>query len=421
MISMVSLAIRYLFSRKRQSLFTLLGIFLGAGGFVVISGFFLGFRFFFIDNLVNNSAHIFIQARQEFLEPHSLDESFFKNETKHVFWKSIPAGEKDYHRIESPQGWYERLDSDPKIEAYSPQLVVPALFSKGGSPIAAGFTGCLPEKQARVNTVAANMVEGKFSDIGGGGNRIIVGQELLKRLGAKIFENVMVTVGVGKQTPFQIVGTFDSGNKRSDLQAYGPLADVQRANHTLNLINEIDVRLFDYEQSSTKATTWSALSSETIESWDQRNSSIFTMFALQAMMRNIIVFVIMLVAGFGIYNVLMMTVSQKMKDIAILQAMGYESWEIRLLFLFQGFLLGVVGALLGLIAGFFICQYLQTLPFGGRPGATRPPGHLTIELTMGIYLQASLLSMMSALIASYLPARAAAKFTPIEIIRGGAV
>ena len=136
-------------------------------------------------------------------------------------------------------------------------------------------------------------------------------------------------------------------------------------------------------------------------------------------MRNIIVAVVMLVAGFGIYNVLMMTVTQKMRDIAILQAMGYESWEIRMLFLFQGLILGLVGAVLGLIVGYFICKYLETLPFGARPGSTRPPGHLTIVFTLGIHLQASLLSIMSALVASYLPARSAAKFTPIEIIRGG--
>lgn len=417
---MIALALRYLFSRKRQSLFTLLGIFLGAGGFVIISGFFAGFKTFFIDNLVNNSAHIFIQARQDFLEPHSLDQFFFGDGVNHVFWTSVPAGEKDYNRIESPQSWYLRLEADPRIEAFSPQLVVAALFSKGGNPISGGFTGCLPEKQSLVNTVADNMVIGKFSDISGGGNRIIVGQELLNRLGAKIFENIMVSVGNHGETPFQIVGTFDSGNIRSDLQAYGSLADVQRANHSLNRINQIDVRLYDYEKAANMATTWSMISTESIESWDQRNSSIFTMFALQAMMRNIIVFVVMLVAGFGIYNVLMMTVTQKMKDIAILQTMGYESWEIRFLFLFQGLILALIGAALGLIAGYFICKYLQTLPFGGRSGSTRPPGHLTIDLTFMIYFQASLLSVLSALVASYLPARSAAKFTPIEIIRGGA-
>lgn len=417
---MISLAIRYLFSRKRQSLFTLLGIFLGAASFVIISGFFSGFKYFFIDNLVNNSAHIFIQARQEFLTPHGLDEVFFKSAYSHIFWKSVPAGQKDYNRIEKPQAWYKRLEADPRVEAFSPQLVVAGLFSSGATTVTASLTGCIPEKQSLVNTVSSNMVEGKFTDIGGGGNRIIVGQELMKRLGVKLFQNVMVTIGSGKPTPFQIVGAFDSGNKRSDLQAYGSLADVQKVNRTLNEINEIDVRLVDYEQAAQVATTWSSISNEAIESWDQRNSSIFVMFALQALMRNIIVLVVMLVASFGIYNVLMMTVTQKMKDIAILQAMGYESWEIRMLFLFQGITLGLIGAAIGLVVGYFVCEYLQTLPFGARSDSTRPAGHLTIELTFAIYLQASVLSVLSAVLASYLPSRAAAKLTPIEIIRGGA-
>lgn len=416
---MISLAIRYLFSRKRQSLFTLLGIFLGAAGFVIISGFFIGFKFFMIDNLVNNSAHIFIQARQDFLQPHSLDSAFFGEKIKHAFWRSIPAGEKAYNRIENPQGWYERLDADSRVEVYSPQISVAALFSKGGTSVSAALIGCDPEKQAYVNTVAANMVEGKFSDIGAGGNRIILGQELLNRLGAKISQIVMVSVASGTQIPFQIVGTFDSGNKRSDMLAYGSLSDVQRANHSQNRINEIDVKLFDFEKSAMLATTWSGLSPEAIESWDQRNSNIFTIFALQALMRNIIVFVVMLVAGFGIYNVLMMTVTQKMKDIAILQTMGYESWEVRMLFLFQGLILGLIGAVLGMVAGYFGCRYLQTLPFGGMPGSTRPPGHLVINLNLRIYLEASILSLASALLASYLPARSAAQLTPIEIIRGG--
>lgn len=405
---MISLAIKYLFSKKRQSLFTLLGIFLGAAGFIIISGFFIGFKDFMINNLVNNSAHIFIQARQDFLETHELDQAFFNEKYKHIFWESVPAGEKDSNRIEGPQGWYKRLDADPRVNVYSPQLVVAALFSKGGAPISAGLTGCLPEKQSLVNTVAENMVQGKFSDFAAGGNRIIVGQELLNRLGAKIFQNVMVSVGNGAQTPFQIVGSFDSGNKRSDLQAFGFLSDVQKINQTKNHINQIDVRLFDYDLSTGMASTWSGFSIELIESWDQRNSNIFSIFALQAMMRNIIVAVVMLVAGFGIYNVLMMTVTQKIKDIAILQTMGYESWEIRSLFLFQGLILGLIGAMLGLIAGYFVCKYLQTLPFGGRPDSTRPAGHLTIVLTLAVYIQASLLSVLSALLASYLPARSAA-------------
>jgi lipoprotein-releasing system permease protein len=417
---MISLAVKYLFSRKRQSLFTLLGIFLGAAGYVTISGFFVGFQNYLVDQLVNNSAHIFIQARQEFLAPHSLDSSLFKGISAHFFWSSVPAGRKDYARIEKPQSWYARLEADPRVAVYSPQMNVAALFSKAKASVSGSLIGCLPSHQSKVNTIASEMVEGSLSDVGSGGNRIVVGKELMRELGAKLQQNIMIAVGAFPPIPFKIVGIFDSGNRQTDLQAFGALADVQKANHASNQINEIDVKLLDYQIASRMSATWAKLSPEKIESWDQRNSNIFSIFALQTMMRYIIVGVVMLVAGFGIYNVLMMTVSHKIKDIAILGALGFDSSEITLLFLFQGLILGVCGALTGIVTGYLVCTFLQTLTMPGPPGSTKMPEHLHISLDYGIYLQASLLSILAAAFASFVPARSAGKLTPIEIIRGGA-
>lgn len=415
---MTSLALRYLISKRRQSLFTLLGIFLGAGGYVTISGFFVGFQNYIIDQLVNNSAHIFVQFRQEQLEPHSLDRAFFGDRYAKVFWATVPAGRKDYARIENPQSWYRRLQADPRVKAYSPQMSVAALFSKAKASASVSLIGVIPEKQAQVSNLASKMVEGKFTDIGAGGNRIVVGAELLKQLGAKVSQNINVSVGSAAAVPFKIVGVYDSGNRNSDLQAFGALADVQKINSRASQINEIDVTLYDYQQASSVATSWAAISPEKVESWDQRNAGFFSMIYLQTMMRYLIVGVVMLVAGFGIYNVLMMTVNQKMKDVAILRAMGYEPKDILFLFLFQGLILGATGAITGAVAGYCICLYLQTLTMSGPPGSTTHE-HLHIALSTSIYLQASLLAILASTLASLLPSRSASRLTPIEIIRGG--
>ena len=99
------------------------------------------------------------------------------------------------------------------------------------------------------------MTDGEFSEIGAGGNRIIVGQKLLRRLGAKLLQDIVVSTGAGSPIPFQIIGVYDSENKAGNLQAYASLADVQRANRTLNRVNEFGVRLVDYEQSASLART----------------------------------------------------------------------------------------------------------------------------------------------------------------------
>lgn len=415
---MISLALRYLLARRRQTVLTLLGIFFGAAGYVAISGFFLGFQNYIVQEMVNNSAHVHVQERDDYLTERSLDGAFFRGAFARVFWAAAPAGRKDNARVENPQGWYARLKADPRVVAYSPLLTTSALFTKSRTSVSVTLIGCEPDKQAKVMNVLDNMTEGSFSQIASGGNRVVIGRELLNRLGLRLSQNVLVSVGTRAATPFKIVGVFSSGNKQTDLQAYGALADVQKLNGTPNVVNEIAVRLTDYSRATDVATEWSKLLPEKSESWAQQNSSVFSMFYMQNVMRAVIVATVMIVAGFGIYNVLMMTVTQKRRDIAILRSMGYGAGEVESLFLFQGLLLGGVGASLGLAVGYGACRYLQTLSFPGPPGSTKVD-HLHIALTASIYLQAAALALFASTLASFLPARAAGRLTPIEIIRAG--
>ena len=113
-----------------------------------------------------------------------------------------------------------------------------------------------------------------------------------------------------------------------------------------------------------------------------------------------------------------MVVSQKRKDIAILRSMGFETRDVIVLFLSQGLLLGLVGGALGLVLGYVICLYLQTIPFGGGPLGAKATT-MKISFQISIYVYAMLLANLSAAVASLLPARAAGKVTPIQIIREG--
>ena len=415
---MIALALRYLLARRRQTILTLLGIFFGAAGYVVISGFFLGFQDYLTEQLVNNGAHVHIQERDEYLTEHALDRAFYGTRPEHVFWDAPPVGRKDNARVENPEGWYARLKADPRVAAFSPQLTASALFTKARTSVSVSLIGCDPAKQAQVMNILSDMTEGDFNAIAAGGNRVVVGLELLNRLGLRVSQNVLVSAGAGAAEPFKIVGVFSTGNKNSDLQAYGALADVQRLNGTPNVVNEIGVRLKDFNQATEVATLWSKLLPEKSESWAQQNAPVFTIFRMQNIMRLLIIAIVMIVAGFGIYNVLMMTVSQKRRDIAILRSMGYGRGDVEALFLFQGLLLGAVGAALGLSCGYGVCRYLQTLTFSGPPGSTKSE-HMHIALTLAIYAQAAGLALAACAVASYLPARAAGKLTPIEIIRTG--
>lgn len=416
---MISLAFRYLLARRKQSLLTLLGIFFGAAAYVTISGFMLGFREYLVNQLVNNSPHVYIQAREEFLTADSLNRAMYGDAVAHVFWAVPPSGTKDTAIVDNPQSWYERLKADPRVVAYTPQLTANALFSKGPTTATASLIGTDPLRQVQVTTIGDYVVEGRWEDLAAGGNRLVIGAELRRKLGVNVSQNVLVSVTNGTPTPFKVVGVYSTGNLLTDIQAYGALSDVQKINRTPNEVSQIGVKLHDHTRAASLASSWSKLSPEKIESWDQKNASLFDVFRIQDAVRFLSIGSILVVAGFGIYNVLNMTVMQKRRDIAILRSMGYSTGDVTWLFFSQGLIVAVSGAALGLLFGYGLCRFLETIPFGGGPlGAG--PGHLVISFNPAIYIQAAILALLAASIASVLPARAAGKLTPIEIIRAGA-
>lgn len=416
---MIFLALRYLLERRKQTIFTLLGVFLGTMAYVGVSGFFKGFQNYMVQQLVDNTAQIHIQARQDILTDHKLDGAFYNKKSTYVLWSSPPSGLLGYLEVQNPQAWYERLNADKRVEAFSPIISAPVLFTLAKNSVSASLIGCDPLQQSKVTSIAKYMTEGKFTDIAGGGNRVIMGDELMKRIGAAKDQVVLVSVGTRDAIPMKVVGRYLSGNRGADLQAYAALNDVQRMNGTPNRVNEIAVRLKDYRMAASMAESWSSISPEKIESWDQQNVNILSVIKMQTTLRFTMIFAILVVAGFGIYNVLNMTVTQKRQDIAILRSMGYDTFDIVLLFFSQGVIVGFIGAMFGLISGYLLCLYLQTISFF-PPNSSHAGETLHISLDVGIYIQATMLALLAASVASILPAKAAGKLTPIEIIRTGA-
>ena len=412
---MLKLAIRHLLSKKKQTLFTFLGIMLSAVAYVVISGILIGFREYFVDQLINNDAQIRIYAKEDLLETHQLDKVFF--EGKKVFWYVGPSGRKDNPRIVNPLGWQNRLRHDSHVQAFSPQLTTQVIVTNLGVASSVRLLGSYPEEQQKVTNIGKYMTVGAFKDIGLGGNRIIVGKDLLKKIGARVFQTVMLSSGKTAPKPYKIVGVFKSGIKVLDEDTiFGYLVDAQRLNQSPNQINEIAIRLKDVSIAKQLALDWTKTSDEKVQSWDQINKNLLNVFQIQDRTRAIMVSAILLVAGFGIYNVLTMTVTQKRKEIAILRSMGFEAKDILSLFLTQGILLGVSGGIVGLFVGYMMCRYLSTVPFsGGSMGSGT--GTMTVSFNQLIYMKGFALSFFSAVIASFIPAYSAGKLTPIDIIR----
>jgi lipoprotein-releasing system permease protein len=386
---MLGLALRYLLARRRQTLLMLLGITAGTASFITLSGLLVGFKDYLVDQMVNNAAALRIEAPE------------------------------DGAALADPGAWSRRLDADPRVASYAPQLEAAAVFSRGGRSAASGVIGCDPRRQGNVTTIAAYVTEGRFLELSAAPRRIAIGVELQKKLGAALGTSMTLIPAGGKPVEFKVAAVFKTGVQQADLGAYARLEDIQNASGRGKDVSAIAVRLKDYTLASAIAREWSAFSKDRVRSWDQMNANLMATFKAEDWVRFLAIGAVLLVAAFGIYNVLNMMVVQKRKDIAILRSMGFGFADVVGLFLAQGLLLGAVGAGLGALAGWGAGVYLRTVSIGGNPMGAGT-GKLAVTLDGAMFLEAAGFALVAVVAATVIPAMAAGRLNPIEVIRSGA-
>ena len=411
---MFFLAIRHLLSRKRQTTLIFLGISMGTMMFAIISGLQLGMREFVVDRLLSNSPHIKISARDQTVDKDEMTKRFYPDGGA-IEWITPPSGKREEAHIMYPQGWFDRLREDPEVIGYSPSLNMSVIISKGDTRHPAMLVGVVPALHKKVLNINQYIKTGSLDDLSNGGNRVILGDKLLENLGAKVGDNLLVSAGHGELRPLKIAGILSLAVEEVDKTLMiASLTDVQQLNKSPGRINEISVSLVDIDRSQELSDSWKLVSRDKVESWEEVNASFLQIFVFQDIVRITVTTAILVVAAFGIYNVLSIIVNQKRREIAILRSIGYPPKMILQLFLIQGIMLGFSGAIFGLLIGFGLNLYIETIDLGIPIGTGN---HLIISFSPHIYVMGFSMAFLSAILASLLPAYAASKLTPIDIIR----
>ncbi len=415
---MLNLSIKYLFSRKSQTILTLLGIIIGSFAFVTINSFFQGFQGFLMENLVNNNAHIKITPRDSTPSLADMQKRVYSDNVS-AFFINNPKQQKVNEYIQSPELWYRRFRLDKEVVAFSPQITSNAMVTQIAAPYSVKLVGIDPSAQMKITDIENKMVNGSMSNLSKK-NSFVIGAGLAKKIGAYLSDLVYLSIGEKPPTAFKVRGIFATGIRDFDENTiYSNIEDAWEIIGDRGKINTIGVRLKDFQKSALKVSHWAEISDERIESWDQINKNFLNVFKIQNVTRYMMVFITIIVASFGIFNVLNMMVNNKKRDIAILGALGFTPKQVSQIFLNQGLLLGLVGGIIGLILGYFGCLFIETIPMGETPMGTGT-GHLNVAFEISIYLKAFFIAIFAAVFSSYFPARSASKLQPIDIIRGQA-
>jgi lipoprotein-releasing system permease protein len=214
-----------------------------------------------------------------------------------------------------------------------------------------------------------------------------------------------------------VVGIFDTGVTPVDYsRAYMLQNDAQTLLDKKNIVNEIILRTSDYTEAREFAQQIEGICGYKTESWQEANANFLKIFAIQRLITYIITGALMVVAAFGVLNILIMAVMERVNDIAILKSFGLSRNDITRIYIVQGLVIGLIGSTVGLGAGKLLVELLRRIPIQ-MEGLVKAEGLLMSEHRSD-YIAAFVASMVIVIIAAVYPARRAAKFDPVEVIRG---
>lgn len=410
----LGIAAAQLTHRRRQTIVSTMGVALGVGFFIATSSVMSGSEKDLTQRLVDNAPHITIkdEFRTAAKQPIYLaypDATIKLTNTKP---REYLRGIKNYGAI------VEELSQQSGVIAEA-ALTGQAIVRYASKDVGASIAGIDPEKERHLTTVERDMREGSLMRLRTASQGIVIGRGMSVRLGLGMEDLATVVSPTGLVRRMKVVGIFSTGNLLLDEgQVYMLVKDAQVLLDKPFIANRIRIKIADPDDAEAFASRIESRWGYRSESWQEVNRDFLGLFAIRNTITYSIVGAIMIVASFGIFNIISTTVMEKRRDIAILMSMGFRAFDIQMIFLVQGVFIGLIGMLLGWGIGLVLLQMLASVEFT-IPGMSEKQG---IVLDRGFFQFAlgGFFSVVSAVGAAWYPARKAAQVRPVDIIRGAA-
>jgi lipoprotein-releasing system permease protein len=341
----LELGVRYVRAKRRNSfisfisLISMLGIALGVAALIIVISVMNGFQSELRERMLAATAHVEVKGYESPLND----------------WQSVAA----------------TLKQNPELVAVAPYVQGEGLWINGEVNKPSLVRGIDPASEAMVATVQQHMKVGTMDALKPGEWGVILGIDLARNLGVRVGEKVALVTPQGTVTPagtaprvksFTIVGLFEIGWIEADSRvALINVSDAQRLYQLGDAVTGIRVKLRDLMQARSVADGWlrTLPPGLGVSDWTTQNASFFKAVQLEKRVMFIILTLIVAVAAFNLVSTLVMVVTDKESDIAILRTLGARPFSIMQIFVVQGAIIGVIGTLIGLALGLLVALNLD--------------------------------------------------------------
>jgi lipoprotein-releasing system permease protein len=403
----IDIAFTHIITRKKQTFVASLGVTIGVGIYLFMNSLNAGFSTYSTGEIFKNNAHIKIYKKDEISKP------FATNDTNAIRVIINPQITTLSKKIINPEALLAKIKRQPYVTNALSQVNFDAFYNRGKAQIKGSSFGVNMTEYAQMFNTNKYMVAGKTDALQGNLNGIIIGSGISEKLNLGIGENITLTSSFGVKKVLKIVGIFSTGSSMNDnSKSYVNSSTAQQfIKEGPSFVSTIFVNTQDGDNPEKYVSDLQQFTDYTVEDWKTSNADVLSGNKTREAMMGAISLAILIVAGFGIYNILSSTIMQKINDIAILKATGFKGNDIVNIFVLEATIMGSIGTFLGLLMGSCLIFVMSHVYMGG------PVGYFPIGFELNLFIRSGLLGLFITLCAGYFPARKAAKIDPVEIFR----
>lgn len=412
----IQIAKALLLARWKQTLVAAVGVTFGITMFITLLGFMNGLNEMLDGLILNRTAHVklYNEVKSSPVQPIELSDDVLG---AHHFIQSVKPG-SSRSEIYNAKAILESLLKDKRVLGVAPKITAQVFYNVGAFDITGVINGIDVEAENRLFYFSSYVTTGEYIDLKNVPNSIILGKGAAQKMLASVGDVIQVTTPKGDRLPLKVVGFFQSGLADLDkVQSYASIETTQKLlGKPTSYMTDLQVKLHDINNAPALAKAYSSVYEIDAEDIQTANAQFETGTKVRTLISYAVGITLLIVAGFGIYNILNMMIYEKMDTIAILKATGFSGKDVRSIFITIALTIGVVGGLAGLIFGFGLTAIIDQIPF--KTAALPTIKTYPVSYNIKYYIIATIFSIVTTYLAGFFPARKASKIDPVIIIRG---
>ncbi|MEC5144726.1 FtsX-like permease family protein [Chitinophaga sp. 212800010-3] len=412
-----SISLSLMRARWRQTLVAAIGVTFSITMFIALLSFMSGLNGLLDGLILNRTPHVRIYNDIKPSKHQPVNLAAKEGDSGHNFIRSIKSA-TGREEIYNSTAIIDYLKHDDRVLGIAPKIIAPVFFNAGTVDITGVVNGIDVQQESRLFHFNDYIVTGNSIDLQNIPNSIILGKGVAEKLMADPGDVVQVTTSRGDIMPLKVVGYFQSGLQDFDkVQCYASINTAQKLlGKPNNYITDIQIKLKDLNTAPAVAREYANLFQADTEDIQTANSQFETGSFIRTLISYSVGITLLIVAGFGIYNILNMMIYEKMDAIAIMKATGFAGTDVNRIFIVIALSIGWFGGLVGLVLGFGLSVVINHIPF--KTAALPTISTFPVNYNPVFYLIGAVFSLVTTYFAGYFPARKASRVDPVVIIRG---